>query len=185
MVSARNAAFDRSDPRRPARRGGPPRKAPEAKMINLESRGATSTSRDSSARRSGGAASRRTVRLHAAHEEAIHWNSSIERCAGKVVTRRGGPAGGVSDMLRSCDADPFGVNTCDHVWEDSLNAANWRAEAPRRSKTVLRWKKVPGWRPDRGPLRDFGSSSWYTVGYELAARLTMVWAPNGEDITAT
>jgi hypothetical protein len=27
----------------------------------------------------------------------------------------------VSDMLRSCITGPFGLNTCDHVWEESLN----------------------------------------------------------------
>jgi len=43
-------------------------------------------------------------------------------------------------------------------------------------------EKVPGWRPDRGSLRDFGSSPWYTVGYELAARLRAAGPPKGEDI---
>ena len=93
---------------------------------------------------------------------------------------------GVSDMLRSCGADRLAGNTCDHVWEESLNVGKLEGKASRRSKIVLRWAHDTGLK-ERIEVRPeiFGSMSWYTVGCELAARFDDGSAAKRRDITAT
>jgi hypothetical protein len=88
----------------------------------------------------------------------------------------------VSDMLRSCGAGPLGVNTCCHVWEESLNAGKLEGGSVETIKIALRRAHDPGLGRDRGSLRDIRIYVLVQVG---AIRLTTARPPNGEDITAT
>ena len=92
----------------------------------------------------------------------------------------------VSDVLPSCIAGPFGVNTCDHVWGKSLNVGKLERGSAETIKNCLEMGsryRVEGEIEVRAKI--FGSISWCTVGYELAARSTASRLPNGEDVAAT
>jgi hypothetical protein len=78
------------------------------------------------------------------------------------------------------------VNTCDHVWGESLNVGKLESGSTETIENCLEMgsrDRVEGEIEVRSGI--FGSMSWCTVGYELAVRLTTARLPNGEHISAT
>ena len=85
-------------------------------------------------------------------------------------------------VLRSCIAGPFGVNTCDHVWGESLYVGKLESGS---TETIENCLEMGSRYPVEGEievrLKVFRSMSWSTAGYEPAARWTAARLPNGED----